>query len=133
NCNNQGCQFFRPQVEMINGSPGIDDQFRFLYLHGKNFYKILRFSRINLSNLLVIIQKYPTFAPVPNKWFRGRVARLSSAKAPTAVRIRSEPLFIIVFCLVNELIIPDKYSHSSFSDQIILQTSYAEFRLTLQD
>lgn len=27
-----------------------------------------------------------------NKWFRGRVARLSSAKAPTAVRIRSEPL-----------------------------------------
>ncbi len=24
-------------------------------------------------------------------WFRGRVARLSSAKAPTAVRIRSEP------------------------------------------
>lgn len=29
---------------------------------------------------------------IKNKRFRGRVARLSSAKAPTAVRIRSEPL-----------------------------------------
>lgn len=27
----------------------------------------------------------------PYKGFRGRVARLGSAKAPTAVRIRSEP------------------------------------------
>jgi len=50
----------------------------------KDFRKVLNFNLLNFKVFIYICR------PI-NNWRRGRVARLGSAKAPTAVRIRSMP------------------------------------------